>query len=397
MQHDRDKGIGNMHSRKLSLTLAKKYRTCPPPEVRDDPNQHQEYGQHLRICPYCSDPDSAERDAWETLGRNLTDLSKEKGQQPVKEQKVAAGQLRFVRHDLVGWRDALFYNPPMVLVLEKSLAISDDVLVSQTYPDVSMAGPGDLILMDRQTRVGGLFVECWNTYTLKGADLGERLGYVDTEIIDEVKSLEMNPDIYPAWAMIPKPFAVHDPRIYFRELEVEVGYAFSSRSVSELMAELEAPPLRLVYDSAQGLQEAMRKALPGTRWKRAPTSREEVLALADLPIERLPLAASDRKEQRTSVNLVRIKGGEVTAIDPVALEIHGQSGTLTLSGRIADLPGDLRNSRFICFLDLERRDPLSPVRHEWDEATGDFLIEFNYSEDVKWRLRAAVVFEPDND
>lgn len=384
-----------MNSRNHSLTLAKQARTCPPPAVRDDPKQRHEYDRHLSICPYCSDPDTAERGAWETLARHLGDLSKGTGEPSA--DKIAAGQLRFIRHGMVGWRDGLFYNPPLVLVIETTQEISDDVLVSQTYFDISLAGPGDLILTDQQTPVGDLFVEPWNTYTLKGADLGEVLDCVDPELIDAVKSLEMNPDAYPDWAMLPRPFADHDPRIYFRELEVEVGYAFSSRSVSELLTELEASPVRLVYDSARGLQEAMRKTVPGTRWKRPPLSREEVLALAELPMERLPLAAARWKGQRTSANLIRMEGGRVTAIDPVTLEIHGQSGALNLSGRISDLPGNLTNSRFICFLDPEAGEPLAPVRQEWDEATGDFLIEFDHSEDVRWRLKAAVVFQPDTD
>ena len=384
-----------MHSRKLSLTVAKQVRTCPPPAVRHDPKQRQEYERHLSICPYCSDPNTAERGAWETLARSLGDLSKGTGEPSA--DKIAAGQLRFIRHGMVGWRDALFYNPPMVLVIETTQAISDDVLVSQTYFDISLAGPGDLILTEQQTPVGDLFVEPWNTYTLKGADLGEGLGCVDTEIIDAVKSLEMNPGAYPDWAMLPRPFADHDPRIYFRELEVEVGYAFSSQSVSELMTELEASPVRLVYDSARGLQETMCKTVPGTRWKRPPLSREEVLALAELPMERLPLAAARLNGQRTSANLIRIEGGRVTAIDPITLEIYGQSDAFSLSGRVVNLPGDLKDSRFICFLDPEGGEPLAPVRQEWDEATGDFLIEFDCSEDVRWRLKAAVVFQPDTD
>jgi len=383
-----------MQNRKFSFILAKQMRTCPPPAVRDDPNQRQEYDKHLAICPYCSDPDTAEREAWEILGRHLKQLSAAR-ERPM--EKVIPGQLRFVRHDLAGWRDRLFYNPPLVLVLQNVRAVADDVLVAQTYFDLSMAGPGDLILTERQTPVGGLFVETWNAYTLKATDLGASPGSIDAGITIEVKILQEDPDDYPDWAMIPRPFVDHDPRIYFRELEVEVGYAFSSRSVSKLMAELEAPPLRLVYDSARGLQEAMRKTVPGTRWKRPPLSREEVLALAELPIERLPLAAAPWKGQSTSANLIRMEGGRVTAIDPIALEIHGQSGALSLSGRVVDLPGDLKDSRFICLLDLEGRQPLAPVRDEWDEATGDFLVDFCYSEDVEWRLKAAVVFEPGTD
>ena len=112
-----------------------------------------------------------------------------------------------------------------------------------------------------------------------------------------------------------------------------------------------------------------------------------------LPAERLPLAADEKTAKRTSANLVRIIEGEVESITPIPLEIHGQRGALTVSGRIIDLPENLKNSRLICFLDQEGRDPQPPIRYEWKEETGDFLIEFQSQEDVAWRLKLAVLFE----
>jgi hypothetical protein len=264
--------------------------------------------------------------------------------------------------------------------------------VAQTYFDLSMAGPGDLILTERQTPVGDLFVETWNTYTLKATDLGASPGSIDPGITIGVKMLQEDPHAYPDWAMIPRPFADQDPRIYFRELEVEVGYTFSSSSVSRLMSELESP-VRLAYDSAQDLQGAIRRVIPGADWKRPCLSREEVLALLELPPERLPLAADERAVERFSVNGIRLKGGEVASIEPFPMEIHGQSGSLILSGRVRGLPVALKHSEFICFLDLKGIGALSPARYEWKEQTGDFLIEFQMQEDVPWRLKAAVLFE----
>jgi hypothetical protein len=384
-------GRGNMQSRRFSLTLAKQFRTCPPPAVRDDPNQRQEYEEHLAVCPYCSAPDTAEREAWEMLGRHLEQLTPAIGQ---TMEKVMPGQLRFVRHDLACWRARLFYTPPLVVVIDNVHAVSDDILVAQTYFDLSMAGPGDLILTDRQTPVGDLFVETWNVYTLKAADLGASPGAIDSGIMSAIKQLQENPDAYPDWAMIPRPFSDQDPRIYFRELEVEVGYVFSSPSVSRLMTELETPVLKLVHESTDALQGTIRKVVPGVCWKRPCPTREEVLALLELPTESLPLAADESVIERFSANGVRLKGGEVASIEPFPVEIHGQSGSLVLSGRVRGLPRGLKRSEFISFLDLKGMGALSPVRYEWKESTGDFLIEFDLQTEAPWRLKVAVLFEP---
>ena len=211
-----------MYSRKLALTLAKQYRTCPAPVVRDDPSQRLEYERHLAICPYCSMQRVEEREAWIVLSKELEDLFADEKEHEQKEM-VCPGQFRFLRKDLAIWREGLFYNPPMVLVLEKTGVISDDVLVSQIYHDISLAGPGDLVLKDRQTPVGDLFIESWNLYTLKAADLGESLGSVPPEIINAARSFEKQPDAYPDWAILPRPFAENDSRIYFRELENRSG------------------------------------------------------------------------------------------------------------------------------------------------------------------------------
>jgi len=385
-----------MYSRKLALTLSKQYRTCPPPEVRNDPSQRLAHEQHLSICPYCSMQKREEHEAWIDFSTKIEDLFWQ-AKRTYKIEEVCPGQFRFLRGDLGRWRESLFYNPPMVLVLENTGVISDDVLVSQIYHDISLAGPGDLILTDSRTPAGDLFVESWNIYTLKASDLGASLGCVPPEIINAVKSLEKEPDEYPDWAILPRPFTVNDPRIYFRELEVEVGYTFAVRSVSELMEEAEAHRLRLAYTSVKALRDAVRKIVPGTRWQREPMTREEALALAELPPEQLPLAAGDQTKERRTANFVWVKDGVVQAVDPRGLEIYGQSGALTISGRILGHPEKMKGSALICFLDVGGQQPLSPVRYEWEEETGDFLVEFKFEEGLKGRLKAAVVSEAAKD
>ena len=381
-----------MYSRKLALTLAKQYRTCPATVVRDDQSQRQAYEQHLSLCPYCSMQKVEEREAWIALSRKLEFLF-EDDKKHGEPGKVYPGQFRFLRKDLAIWRKDLFYNPPMVLVLENTGVISDDVLVSQIYHDISLAGPGDLILKEPHTSLVDLFIESWNIYTLKGADLGESFGTVTPEIIQAVKSLEIEPDSYPDWAILPRPFAQNDPRIYFRELEIEVGYTFAVRSVSELMEEAEAPRLRLAYTSVKATRDAVHNTVPGARWQREPLTHEEALALAEFPQDRLPLAAADQTRERITANFIRIKDGAVQAFDPLELEIYGRSGTLTISGRILGLPASIKGSTLICFLDVGARTPLSPAKYEWREETGDFIVEFQMEKGLEGGLRAAVAYE----
>ena len=124
---------------------------------------------------------------------------------------------------------------------------------------------------------------------------------------------------------------------------------------------------------------------------------EEALALGEFPPDQLPLAAADQTKEEKTANLIRMKDGVVHAFDPLGLEIYGRSGALTISGRILGFPEKMEGSTLICFLDVNGQKPLSPLRHEWKEETGDFLVEFNLEEGLKGRLKAAVVFEAAKD
>ncbi|MCD6295300.1 MAG: hypothetical protein J7M20_10390 [Deltaproteobacteria bacterium] len=49
-----------------------------------------------------------------------------------------------------------------------------------------MAAPGDLIVTADDSELGSLFVECWNTYTLKEDFLGPSLDTVPARVMDAV-------------------------------------------------------------------------------------------------------------------------------------------------------------------------------------------------------------------
>lgn len=383
-----------MYSRKIALSLAKQYRKCPPPGIMTDPSQQRAWKNHRAVCPYCSGMNTESRDAWGTLVHEMERMqpSIEKSD-PDTGKPVRPGQFRFVRSDAGVWRENYFYTPPMVLITRRLTSIPGTVLAAQTYHDIQMAAPGDLIVTADDSALGPLFVECWNTYALKEDFLGPSLDTVPARVMDAVPACGNQPGFLPEWAMLPRPLAENDPRIFFRELELEVADTFSSQSVSLLMKVFEAPALKQLCNSPARLQEMIRTAVPGTHWEKLPLSPEEACAMAELPVERLPLAAEDPITHKTTANLIRMEAGRVKSVTPVAMELHGQSGGLTLSGRIHGLPEDFDHSHFICFLKPKGRTPISPARCEWKEATGDFIIEFLYMEDIAWRLKAAVVIE----
>ncbi len=381
-----------MYSRKLALSLAKQYRSCPPHRIREDPGQEASLKRHRAVCPYCAGSDFQDQEAWHLLGKELK-RKRFSTQNPDAASGLRPGQLCFVKSDLSMWRGHYFYNPPLVLITKESASMLDDVLVAQTYHDVYLAGPEDLIVPADDSPLDSCFVECWNIYTMKAAHLGPPLGRLSERILKGVLTAVEQPDFHPEWAGLPRPFSENDPRRFFRELELEVAYTFSSQSVSELLEDIEAPPLKLVHGSPAALQSEIRRTIPGIRWMREPRSIEEALCLAELPADRLPLAAEDDPEHKQNANLIRIGNGRVESFDPVDMVIYGRSGALTVSGRITGLPKDLTHSRLIAFLEPEEGQPISPGECEWKEETGDFLIVFPGLEHGHGRLKAAVVFE----
>jgi len=384
-----------MYSRKLALSLAKQYRTCPPKEIREKSSNLGNLDQHLAICPYCSTQGPKGPDPWENLYAKLHEVYSAYSSSR-KEGPVLAGQLRPVRPDRGRWRDGYFYNPPFVLVLTDAGSVSDYILVAQTYHDIHLAGPGDLILTEEQISIGPLFVEPWNTYTLKAASLGPPLCQVSHEITGAVKALENDPEAYPAWAMTLKPLTEHDARIYFRELEVEVGYTFSIEAVEELVSMLESPGLELVYSSEGELRHSMREIVPGIRWPKQVDTTEMILATARFPTAQLRLAANDTDQAKSTTNLVGVEQGKIKRLEPVPMVIYGsgldRSDHFTIDGRVLEIPAGLSGSRFVCFLLPEHVAPIAPEDCQWDENTGSFLACFEGVRELEGKLAAAVVF-----
>jgi len=220
-----------MYSRKTALSRAKQYRTCPPSFIADDPRHQENMRQHREICPYCSSRIAEDIKVWEILATVLP-KPEYKSEREIRKE-ILQGQLRYIRSDLGRWRGRYFYNTPLVLVLAAAGDVSEEVSVVQTYHDVYLAGPGDLILSDEQTGTGELFAECRNIYTVKASDLDMSQGQISSDIIEAIKSLQQFPEAYPDWALHPKPLTTDDARIAFREIEAETASVFKIQASEE--------------------------------------------------------------------------------------------------------------------------------------------------------------------
>jgi hypothetical protein len=375
---------------RMALSFAKQYRTCPPVSMRNDPACAEFMKQHLSICPYCSAEGSESLETWDELVEGLQTEFAPCGH---SEEPVLPGQIRFIRPDRACRRKGFFYNPPGVLVLKKSTGVKDGFRVAQTYHDTCLAGPGDLVLNETQTSAGTLMVECWNTYSMKGLFLGPVVGGVPDEVLDAARRMEKDPDNLPSWAEKPMPMEEHDVRLYFRELEVEVGYTFAAAAVSEIMEELERPRLLLAYDSVEEMKAEVEHIIPGISWSQPFAVPEEGLTSAKLPTASYAMAAADDESEVEIVNFVRVMNGLVKEIIPIQAEIirrAAAAGELAFHGRIIGMPQTEGEHRLLAFLTREGQYMLPAAAVKWDPVTGHFATKFKKGEGEHGRLKLAV-------
>jgi hypothetical protein len=383
-----------MYNRKIALSHARRIRSCPPPAMMKDDAQAQNINRHLAICPYCTVSSGEE---WEELALGLKKLTPSAiPGMPAPEAEVRPGQIRYVRQEKSAWRDGYYYNPPMVLVLELQEKISDELRVAQVYDDAVLAAPGDLMLSGDQTGAGELFVECWNTYTLKTSHLGTRMGAVSPKTLSAIKDMAEDPAVEPNWAPLLFPMRDEDPRIYFRQLEVETAYTFSSQAAAELMNELERPfPANF---SPEMLKTDIARKVPGIVFPFPSSSPEETLLSACFPADHIPMAAADSTAQMLIGKRVVVKGQQITHFEPLEIHIFGvhehEEGKVVFSGRFQTLPAMPPPVAFLCGFFVPEAAVLQPVAApNWDPSTGNFVVSFATTDTDLKRLSVAVIYE----
>jgi hypothetical protein len=372
------------------LTFAKQIRTCPPTRVAKDPAHGAAVKQHAAACPYCSAAEEDEIAAWSELAAGW----KKALPAPASsgEADVAPGEIRFIRRELGRWRQNLYYTPPAVLVLSAVAGIRGAFRAAQLFFGSALAAPGDLVLEHARTGAGELMVECWNTYPVKGEELGARVGEVSDEVLAAVHALGKDPSAVPDWAVYPPRMREHDPRIYFRELEVEVSYVFASEAVSELMAELEK---RTVASTVAEIVEFLVKRFGKIQIPVELPDPRAVLASVRLPLDGLAMAAAGPEQLRITANLIRLVECKVKEVRPVIAEILEEGTSETgrfVAGRVPDAARLGADSWLYCMLPRPGTRAISATSVDWDPESGRFLARFEEIFDGWGEVKLAVFY-----
>ncbi len=384
-----------MRTRKAALALAKQFRTCPSGMIAGEMKHHMHYHTHLSLCPYCAVGRADDMADWRDIAEKIQGARQQTDKAPASGSRRAKGmrpgQLRLIKPELARWQDGYYYSPPLVMVLDTHCEIDDDIFVAQTYHDTALAGPGDLIMPRKKTGLGDidLFVETWNIYTLKASFLSPALGKnLGAATIQAILEMSRNPDRLPEWAFLPRPFIDdNDPRIYFRNLEIQVGSVFSIPAADALLNELYQSPA--VSFSVPETIAAITELVPDAYWDGPPETLEETLGLARF--RRLSAAQTDDADILAKYAV--FQNGSIRHFISLKAGIFQKkviNGKLTISGRIAMPPTPLTDAVLISFWVVPGNPPLPASRVEFDGDTGAFYLEFEGCKDLHGQLELAV-------
>lgn len=382
-----------MNDLRAALAMARQTRTCPPLRIIRDPNHHEAVAGHKRICPVCAGGRDEDLAPWEELTTELARLKLE--ERPVAEDPPpAAGQIRYLRADLGRWKDDCYYTPPAVLLLEPIVGLEGAFRAAQIHFDPELAAPGDLVLDHERTGTGDLMVECWNTYPVTAESLGPAVGCLAPEILAAAQRMARDPGALPTWAVNPPAMREHDPRIYFRELEVEVQYLFASEAVAWLLHRAEG---RGVQSSADEVADFLSRRFGRDRVPQGWTLPEEILAAFEPPLEELSLAAADSTARaKISAKRVLLSEGRVKEVRPIAAWLKDEGATE--SGRFATVefldpvPDDVESWAF-CLLFRAGGAAKAAVRVDWDPKRRLLVADFDSPYDGPAEIRLALFVE----
>jgi len=384
-----------MYSRKHALRQARRYRTCPAPSMRRDPSHQHLIKKHLRICPFCSTPDMSDDAPWEQLSEQLARHFSNAGVS-MAPSPPEPGQLRSIKSEYGGWQDGFYYHPPLVLILDSPDANTDSVQVAQTYFDISLAAPGDLILSSELTALGELFIQCRNVYHVYTWQLDNLIDQLAPAIIESVFALKRNPNARPADALAPRPLTPSDIRRDFHDLEKETARFFACSLATAAQPHLEL--IKRTYTDVATLQKAIRRSSPGIFWPFKTATIEETLTLVQFPDEQLQWAAKDNdKPQKVAAQWVQIKKSVIETLAALTANIYINrpvQAQWVVSGQINKLPDDLNGSLLLIrIVESETPDKVihTPDRQDWDETTGYFHASFNTLNKEPLRVALAVI------
>ncbi|GBC63093.1 hypothetical protein DENIS_4082 [Desulfonema ishimotonii] len=360
-----------MRSRHHALIQARIFRTCPPADILNDPAHAAEVRRHLEQCAHCSRR-LREETAWcrwaERLREKLNPGRHE-------SHEIVPGRLCLISPDAGQWHGDYFYTPPLVLVAEMPRTRFSTVKVFQTWHDICLAAPGDLILSEAETGGDALFAEGWNAFTIDAGLLEPTSGRVSPRIIDTLNGLAENPAAYPDWALIPRPLTANDPRTDFRRIEAGVSKVFSG---GKLTVPNTVPPPLYPAEDARFL---LRESAPG--YHAAPLSEalKQISEVTGSPLE------------KSEAGIMAIKDGRMKRLRALSLghkRFRLSEKTLTVQGAVANLaeiPADSDVSDIALVSGTELR---TAVTFSWNRHTGRFSAVFEIPTDTvvkdQWKI-----------
>jgi len=202
-------------------------------------------------------------------------------------------------------------------------------------------------------------------------------------------------DRHPPGLPLPAPMTENDPRIYFRQLEVSVGFTFAYPAVHALMADAVHAPYGSLPSTAQ-TKKAVLNANAGVYWRRRPGTPFEALLLARFKPEALPLAAADEDFDVVIGKFVVMREGIPGTYDPIMVEIYKkkiQEDGLWVTGRVRLTEKLPEGAYVICCLESPQVTIKAADRFKWEADSGSFLAEFDGIGFEDFSLVFAVIHE----
>lgn len=361
-----------MHTRKQALALARQLRTCPPLKIKQSLAHVDQVAAHNRICPFCTSFLKDDIEAWEIFSQQLESDFPVSG----KTLPAASGQIRHLDEGLGCWRNNCFYTPPEVLILSVDGTM---VLAAQVWPDVALAGPGDLILPRNMMHgISQLFIETWNIYSLEPSFLGQCSGTVSPEVVDAVLKMDKDQQFLPPWALGSIPLKENDPRIFFREIEVETGYTFASMAVPMRLAQAQAVSIPGTLES---MMARIRKKIAGIDWDWVPKSKDACLAALRFPSHALSMSAADDDVKTFTAGYYSFGRDGLLDIAPVQCRIRHEvkpPEPYSVGAVIEAWDLDLSRTEFRCFIkDRQNRQLTTACKCSFNPQGSLFMAEFN--------------------
>lgn len=361
-----------MYTRKTALALAIQARTCPPPHILEDPAHARDNALHQAVCPFCSTRRSEELDAFRHLARSFDKQISHKPGPPIQP-----GQIWQIDPARAVWRDRFYYSSPAVVVVKPPEPDFPGLLTAQIWHDLYLAGPGDLVVTPEDSALNDpVFIETWNLYTLDPACLTRYLGRIPAGTTADILKMNENPDYLTDHAMILLPLKENDPRHYFRKMEIETGYTFARAAVETLM---QTPAGRPVTD----LKKQIQGMISGVTFSWPPRTTEECFALLEFPPESLALAAADDDHEKIVATHFHLTPDPeqhlVTRITPFYCVIFNEAVTedgFDVSGTLADMQFDLKNTTFSCYLADRTAQTLEKGTIHVETETHVFVAKF---------------------